>query len=458
MAIPKARTLIVEDDQTIRAFLLEVCRGLGLPVVASERGDEAIARLQAESWDLVLSDIRLPGAGGIDVLRAARQRVPPPQVILMTAFATIDMAVEAMKAGACDFLQKPFTSELVESAIRSAIERIELRKDLAALSREMPSSLMVGDAPPLRKIREIIARVAPGDASVLIHGESGVGKELVARQIHALSSRSSRRLVSVHIPSIPSTLVEAELFGHTRGAFTGATKDRIGLLSLSDGGTLFLDEIGDLDGAVQAKLLRFLQERSFRRIGGNEEIEVDVRVICATHRDLQKEVRDGRFREDLFYRLNVVPIHVPPLRERGEDVVPLVEHFIAKYAARMRSPVKRVSPLVLDAYRSYSWPGNVRELENVVCRALALESGEVLEVAHLDTGGAASGSVGERVARGGFSLPDHLAEVEADAIRHALELESGVKSRAAERLGIKRTTLIEKMQKLGITSRKDEER
>jgi DNA-binding NtrC family response regulator len=456
MAMPKARTLIVEDDQTIRAFLLEVCRGMGLPVFAFDRGDVAISRLQSESWDLVLSDVRLPGAGGIDVLRAARQRMPPPQVILMTAFASVDVAVEAMKAGACDFLQKPFTSELVESVIRSAIERIELRKDLAALSREVPSSLMVGDAAPLRKIREIIARVAPGDASVLIHGESGVGKELVARQIHALSSRSARRLVSVHIPSIPGTLVEAELFGHMRGAFTGAMKDRHGLLSLADGGTLFLDEIGDLDGAVQAKLLRFLQERVFRRIGGNEEIEVDVRIICATHRDLQKEVREGRFREDLFYRLNVVPIQVPSLRERIDDVVPLVEHFISKYSARMRSPVRRVSPAVIEAYRSYAWPGNVRELENVVCRALALEGGEVLESPHLDIGIVQAGSIGDRVARGGFSLPEHLAEIEAEAIRRALDLEHGTKSRAAERLGIKRTTLIEKMHKLGITGQKDD--
>ena len=380
------KTLIVEDDPTVRAFMKEVCAGLGHDVSAVARGDEAAVRIEKERFHLVITDVRLPGRSGIEILKLARAKHRATQVVLMTAFPTVEMAVDAMKEGAVDFLQKPFTADIAECVIRGALEKIELKKEIEALSRELPVDRMIGIDTGLRDVNVLIDRVAVGDASVLIRGESGSGKELVAREIHRRSARAAKRLVTLHLPSIPDTLVEAELFGHDKGAFTGALKERTGLLELADGGTIFLDEIGDLSPTTQAKLLRFLQERKFRRVGSNEEIDVNVRVICATHRDLGADVAANRFREDLFYRLNVVPIRVPALRERKTDIPELVEYFISKYASRLGSTVRRAAPSVLEAYTGYSWPGNVRELENVVSRALALTQGDELKLVYPQAG------------------------------------------------------------------------
>ena len=442
----RARILLIEDDPTLLAFLGEVCRGMGMVVSEAARGDEALARLGSESFDIVLSDLKLPGVDGIQVLKRVKEQSPHTQVILMTAFATVDLAVEAMKAGACEFLQKPFTTELVEATLGSARQRLELQHEIAALSRNIDQPPIIGLETGLRAVGELIDKVAASDANVVIYGESGVGKEMVAREIHKRSARAARRLVALHIAAIPDTLVEAELFGHARGAFTGAVTQRVGLLELADGGTLFLDEIGDLSEFIQVKLLRFLQERSFRRLGGNEEIEVDVRVISATHRNLADEVAAGRFREDLYYRLNVVPIAIPPLRERKQDIPALVEHFLARGRTRGR----RVSPGVLAAYQAYDWPGNVRELENVVARAAALSSGDVLDQPYLDLPAPPTAEPAPALAEGAYSLTDHLADVEKRAIMLALEEAQGVKTRAAQKLGIKRTTLLEKMSKYGI--------
>lgn len=448
----RIKTLLVEDDPTVRAFMAEVCRGLSLVVTEASRGDDAVARITNELFDIIITDVKLPGRGGLEILKLARARETGTQVILMTAFATVDLAVEAMKSGAIDFLQKPFTADVAECVIRGAIEKITLRNEITVMARELPTDTMIGLDGGLREVDELIRLVAAGDANVLIQGESGAGKELVARDIHRRSSRSSRRLVTLHLPSIPDTMVEAELFGHEKGAFTGAIKERQGLLELADGGTIFLDEIGDLTPTTQAKMLRFLQERKFRRVGSNDEIEVDVRIICATHRDLASDVQSKRFREDLYYRLNVVPIAVPPLRARPGDIPALVQHFITKYATRLRSPVRRVEASVMETYRTYSWPGNVRELENVISRALALTSAEELTRTFLDVGAMRSRDELAAIRDGGFSLPEHVSSVERAAIELALSLENGVKTRAAVRLGIARTTLLEKMTKYGMAS------
>jgi DNA-binding NtrC family response regulator len=443
-------TLIVEDDPTMQAFLREVAAGLGVRAEIAANGREAIEKIGARRFDLILSDVRLPGASGIEILKAARAVDAKVEVVLITAYATVELAIEALRAGADDFLQKPFAAEMIEAVFKRAAERRELRRDSVALKRMPCAQRLVGRERGLREVVRIIEKVAGGEANVLIQGESGVGKELVAREIHRLSPRADRRLVALHVPAVPETLIEAELFGHVKGAFTGAIQERVGLLELADAGTLFLDEVGDLGPAVQSKLLRFLQERTYRRIGSNAESKVDVRIICATNRDLAEEVRAGRFREDLFYRLNVVPIRVPPLRERREDIPELVEHVIATRARSMNSTIRTVAPLVMDQFRAYPWPGNVRELENVVCRALALESGEVLERSHLENAPLAAGGIEASMEQDGFSLPEHLAAIERRAIERALELSSGRQAAAAARLGLKRTTLVEKISRLGI--------
>jgi len=446
----RMKVLIAEDDPTLRSFLEEVMKSNGATAASFGDGISAMKKLESDSFDLFFCDVRLPGAGGLDVLKFAREKSPGTRIVMMTAFATIDIAVDAMKTGAFDFLQKPFTAEIVENILKKAEERIELEKDIQALKRNIPVRRLVGTDKGMKNVIELIDKVARGDAGVLILGESGVGKELVALEIHARSNRAVYRFVPVNISSIPDTMVEAELFGHEKGAFTGALKERTGLLELADGGTLFLDEVGDLSNAMQTKLLRFLQERKFRRIGSNEERDVDVRVIGATNKDLQKEVNEGRFREDLFYRLNVVPINVPPLRDRVEDIPDLVEYFISIYAAKMKAKVRSVSPQVMDEYSSYRWPGNVRELENVISRALALETGSILEKSYLDLQLTSNRGYRAKIMEGGFCISDYIFEIEKDSIQYALELENGVKVRAAERLGLKRTTLIEKMKRLGM--------
>ncbi len=444
------RLLIVEDDPTLRAFLSAAAREQGLDARVASRGDEAIRLLAEHDFDLVLSDVKLPGADGLAVLRAARARSAETQVVLMTAYATIDLAVEAMKEGAREFLQKPFTTETVEALWKAVKAQVDLRRDVDALQRSVEAPELFGEDGGLREVMSVVRRVAPGDASVLITGESGVGKELVARALHQFSGRPAARLVSLHIPSIPETLIEAELFGYVRGAFTGAHKSRAGLIELADGGTLFLDEIGDLAASAQSKLLRVLQERRFRRVGSNDETTVTIRVVAATNRDLAADIQTGRFREDLYYRLNVVPLFVPPLRDRPDDIPGLVEHFIRRHALRLRSPVRRVAPRVMELYKQYGWPGNVRELENVVCRAMSLASGEELTESYLEIGATAARGLAAAVSQPGFSLPEYLAQQEQEAIRTALKLEQGVRSRAAERLGLARTTLLEKMTKHGI--------
>jgi len=442
--------LIVEDDPTLRSFLNEVAKDLGCLVACLSRGDAALSRVSTEAFGIVLSDVKLPGADGLQILKAAKQRNPECEVILMTAFATVDMAVEAMKAGAHEFLQKPFTLELAEAVIRGALYRIALRQDVKALSRQIPLQNLIGRDTGLKAVCEIVARVAQGDANVMVFGESGVGKELVAREIHHLSPRSERRMITLNVAAMPETMVEAELFGHDKGAFTGAFRDREGLLELADGGTLFLDEIGDLPASIQVKLLRFTQERTFRRVGSNHEQRVDVRIICATNRNLNEAISMGEFREDLFYRLNVVPLTVPPLRQRIQDIPILVDYFIEKAGPKHRSQIRSVDPAVIKAYQKYPWPGNVRELENVISRAVALTSGEVLKSPFLDSATNRSAMDLSALLEGESTLPEHLESIEREAIETALKMENNVKARAAARLGIKRTTLIEKMNKLGM--------
>ncbi|RMH56778.1 MAG: sigma-54-dependent Fis family transcriptional regulator [Candidatus Hydrogenedentota bacterium] len=439
--------LIAEDDPTLRAFLETAARDEGYDTVAVGSGDEAVGCIARRKFDVVLTDVRLPGKNGLEVLKEARRRDPHCEVIVMSAFATVEMAVEAMKEGACDFLQKPFTNETVESLLERIARRLKSEKTALAAARAEQTEI-VGLEKGLREVNDLIERVAPSDSSVLLLGESGVGKELIAREIHRRSPRAAARLVSLHISAIPSHLVEAELFGHEKGAFTGAMKSREGLLELADGGTIFLDEIGDLAPEIQVKLLRFLQERSFRRVGGNREIHVDVRILAATHRDLARDVEERRFRRDLYYRLNVVPIHIPPLRERTEDIPELVAYFLRKYSISSR-PVTDVSPRVLETYLRYPWPGNVRELENVISRAAILSRGPLLEEPFLD---GESPNVNASLPEWfpGSPLPDFLEEIERGALKKALDISKGNKAEAARLLGVKRTTFVEKLNRYGI--------
>lgn len=442
-----AKLLIVDDDPTLLSFLQKLATGLGHRVDTASRGDNALKKLERGPYDIVMTDVKLPGATGIDILREAKRTNDECQVVLMTAFATIDLAVEAMKHGASDFLQKPFAAELAEASLARVAERSEMRAEIEYLKRARKPPPIIGWDGGLAEVREAVDRIARSPASVVIYGESGSGKELIAREIHARSLRSAKRMVTLHVPAIPETLIESELFGHEKGAFTGATAKRTGLLELADGGSLFLDEIGDLAEAAQVKLLRFLQERTFRRLGGNDEIEVDVRIIAATHRNLRELSQTGRFREDLFFRLEVVPIHVPPLRDRKSDIPAIVDHFVEKFGKEMGSPIRTVSSEVMAIYGAYDWPGNVRELENVIARAIALTQGESLVRSFLDEQVAVPVNGGQLEE---LPLPEYVERIEKDAIVRALRLENGVKSRAARRLGIKRTTLVEKIARYGI--------
>ncbi|HIE03646.1 MAG TPA: sigma-54-dependent Fis family transcriptional regulator, partial [Candidatus Latescibacteria bacterium] len=359
-----AKILIVEDEPKM-AFLLEAeLKDAGHRTTSVTDGMEAVRRVEMEHFDIVITDLRMEGMDGIEVLERVKGLDPQTEVVLITAYATAQTAVDAMKKGAYDYIIKPFDVEELKLLVKRIEEKQGLLYENALLQEKARREglLVGGRSPAMRKVLELIDKVAPTDATVLVLGESGTGKELVARRIHHLSPRRDRPLVAVHCATFPENLLESELFGYERGAFTGATRRKVGHFEYADGGTIFLDEVGELPTSVQAKLLRFLQERQFTRIGGVEPVRVDVRVIAATNRDLEREVMEGRFREDLFYRLNVFPIELPPLRERREDIPLLVEHFLRQ---RNRPP-DVVSPEAMEALLTYDWPGNVRELENVI--------------------------------------------------------------------------------------------
>ncbi|MBI2924030.1 MAG: sigma-54-dependent Fis family transcriptional regulator, partial [Planctomycetes bacterium] len=426
--------LIVDDDPHILASLKERLEARGHDVDTAVDGKDALVKIRRERPDLILLDLQLPELDGIGVLKKLQEEGTDVTVVVITAFGTVERAVQAMKAGAYDFIQKPFEPALVEETIRRALERANLRTENRALRAGREEVEPVSEDPRSKEALDLAARAAKSAATVLLLGESGTGKEVLAREIHRRSPRAAGPFVAVNCVALPENLLESELFGHEKGSFTGATGRRIGKVEMAHRGTLFLDEIGDIPAAFQAKLLRVLQERSFERVGGNETIAVDIRVVAATNRDLKAAVSEGRFREDLFYRLNVVSISMPPLRERKGDIRPLVRRFLEGACREAKRALPRVGEDVLRFLEAHAWPGNVRELKNVIERAVVLLESEELGLEDLP---GEILSTGEAGVPGGFHA--QVAEFRKKLVREALERCGGNQTKAAEALGLQRT-------------------
>jgi DNA-binding NtrC family response regulator len=451
--------LLVDDEDALRTVMAERLADAGYAVTEAASGEQALERLERFAFDVLVSDLRLPGIDGRAVLAEALRRYPGIIGIVVTGYGTVKDAVDAIKRGASDFISKPFQFEELLHVLESALEQRRLRTENAYLRQQLEQRDglpgVVGRSRVMRELCQMIESVAPSGATVLISGETGTGKEVVARAIHQTSSRRNNRFVALNCSAIPETLLEAELFGHARGAFTGAIAARQGRLEQADRGTLFLDEVGTMSMGLQQKLLRVLQEREFERVGENRTIKVDVRVLAATNSDLARMVADGTFREDLFYRLNVIPLHLPPLRERKEDVALLVQHFVRKVNAREGLPEAPDVVVSQDALRrlmAYPWPGNVRQLENAVERALILRGGrQQVEVSDLPPeiqAVSVESAPAVDLPDGGIDLPAVVARLERDLIARALTRTNGNRADAARILGLKRTTLVEKLKRI----------
>ena len=442
------KILVVEDEKIHRITLADLLKKDGHAVTACADGDAALSQLASESFELVLSDLRLPGAGGLDVLRDARARSPETIVIMMTAYGTVDTAVEALKLGAYDYLVKPFAPDKLLSILRHLNEFrrvMDENQQLRQKIQQIEKRPIIGDSPVMRKLSETIRAVASREYTVLIRGESGTGKELVARALHDLSPRRDRPFVTLNCAALPASLLESELFGHEKGAFTGAIRRHDGYVERAAGGTLFIDEIDDLPMDLQPRLLRVLQEKEIVRVGGSGIIPVDVRILAASKVELQDEVRAGRFRPDLFYRLNIIPVMIPPLRQRKEDIVPLVAHFFEKHGAKDR--FRLLSPQSFDDLRRYAWPGNVRELENLVERIIALsDSLAVQDILH-ETLGDATGDVPADATANPSSYTALMEEREREIIMKAMEQSGDNVAAAARLLELPRSTLRSKLEK-----------
>jgi DNA-binding NtrC family response regulator len=448
--------LVVDDEQGVRESLRMLFKG-DCEVATAGSVEEAEQILQASTPDLILLDLVMPGRSGLDLLAALAEQADPPPVVVLTATKTVNTAVEAMKRGAVDYITKPFEVEALRIKVRKLLERRDLEREVVRLRAEADERErlcgLVGTSPPMRELFQTIRRVAASRATVLLQGESGTGKELVARAIHDLGERADQPFVAVNCAALPDPLIESELFGHERGAFTDARERRIGKFETAAGGTLFLDEIGELGISVQAKLLRALQEKQIERLGGSVPIEVDVRVVAATNRDLEADVAEGRFRADLFYRINVVPIALPALAERREDIRRLAEHFLAAARAEADRGPTRIARDAIAALERYAWPGNVRELENAIARAVALAEGEVLEIADLPPAIVRASELerlGDSVRSGRLGFDDALGNFEKTLIVEALARADGNQTRAAEQLQITRRSLKLKMDRYGI--------
>ncbi len=456
--------LIVDDERNIIEILDIVLQEEGLEVLKASSARDALAILGRREIDVVISDIRMPELSGVDLLREARNLSPETTFIMMTAFASTDTAIEALQHGACDYLTKPFKMEEMLNVVRHSLERKRLKGEVKALRNKMDTQQgrklfqalsrngLVGRSPRMVEVYRTIGTVAEGESTVLITGESGTGKELVARTIHDASPRKDRPFVSINCGAFPETLLESELFGYMKGAFTGAAGNKKGLFEAAQGGSIFLDEIGDMTPAMQVKLLRVLQERRLRPLGGTAEVDVDVRVIAATNRNLQQAIREGQFREDLYYRIAVIQIEVPPLRERAEDIELLAFHFLGRYAQQTGRRVIGISREALGCLQSYGWPGNVRELENTVERAVALETSESVQPERLPDVVRQVRPQASPVPlpEGPIDLQEFLAETERNLISRALERSRGNQTEAARELGLTRPSLRHRIQVLGI--------
>lgn len=455
----KQKILVVDDEKMIRWSLGEALRGWGYEPIQAETVATALAAFDADQPAAILLDINLPDGSGLDVLRQIRHRQPEAVVIMITANVLIDETIGALRGGAYDFIGKPINLEELQVAIRNGIEAGRLRREVKLFRRERAQQFsfdqIVGESPAMREMLALAHKVAESEvSSVLLQGESGTGKDLVVKAIHYQSSRADHPFVAINCAALPGTLIESELFGYEKGAFTDAKARKEGLFEQAEGGTLFLDEIGELELSLQAKLLRVLEEGSFRRVGGLKDLPLDVRVIAASNRDLKTEGEAGRFRADLFYRLSVIQIDIPPLRERGDDVLLLAEHYLTSFRKRLRKNIDGISPEALAAFASYEWPGNVRELRNVIERAMILEDGHEITAKYLPRGLA----VDSRAGSAAYSMPPDqirlppdgvsLEAVEMSLVRQALERSGGNQTKAAELLDISRDQLRYRMKKL----------
>src|SRR5688572_7372107 len=460
MADTQKHLLIVDDEGALRSAIAERLADHRFVVEQAGSGEEALQRLASFAFDILITDLRLPGIGGREVLDAAFERYPDIIAIVITGYGTVKDAVEAIKQGAADFITKPFQFDALLHVLRSAVEQRRLKSENAYLRSQLEERYridgLVGRSRIMRDLFQLLETVAATSSTVLITGETGTGKELAARAIHHNSPRRGNRFVALNCSAIPETLLEAELFGHTRGAFTGAVGTRQGRVEQAHKGTLFLDEVGTMSPALQAKLLRVLQEREFERIGDSHTIKVDVRVIAATHSDLARMVADGTFREDLYYRLNVLPVQLPPLRDRRDDIPLLVQHFLQRLAADNGRGAMTVSQDAMRRLMAYRWPGNVRQLENVVERAMAFSQGR----SHIDVQdlppeiqnqtGIVEGA-DTWLPEDGIDFESYIERIELSLIQRSLERTRGNKRQAARLLNLKRTTLIEKLKRLGQT-------
>ena len=447
--------LVVDDEKNTREGLARALRG-EYEVAEAENGLRALEWLETQAADVVLSDLRMPGLDGMALLARLLARDPRPVVILLTAYGNIETAVEAMRRGAYDFLAKPVNLDRLELLLKRALGERRLDAENQRLKAQLDAKFgfenIIGASPAMQEVFQTIRQVAPTRATVLIQGESGTGKELVARALHQCSPRAQGPFVPVHCAALAPTLLESELFGHEKGAFTGAVERRRGRFELADGGTLFLDEVGEIDPALQVKILRVLEERKFERVGGTETVEVDVRLVAATNRDLKKRVEEGVFREDLFYRLYVVSLTLPPLRARDGDIVLLAQHYLKALAAENGKALKGLTPEAMDALTAYAWPGNVRELRNVIERMVVLSHGDRLGVRDLPANLRAAAGHGGAGARPGTALRD----AERQLIEEALRRHKGHRTRAARDLGISRRTLHRKLNEFGLRTPKED--
>jgi DNA-binding NtrC family response regulator len=455
--------LIVEDERKMLRLLELNLSEEGYTVQTSLEAESGLKLLRQEKIDLVITDLKLPGMDGLEFLQAVKRTNAAIPVIVMTAFGTVETAVEAMKAGASDYLLKPFAMEEMKLIIRKELDVHRLREEnrslREALGQRYEFRNIVARSAKMQEVLATVERVAPANSTVLLGGESGVGKDLVARAIHQHSRRAAGPFIKINCTAIPENLLESELFGYEKGAFTGATSSKPGKFELADKGTIFLDEIGDVPAVIQVKLLRVLQEREFERLGGTKTLKVDVRVVAATNQDLRAALEEGTFREDLYYRLNVVPINIPPLREHKEDIPYLVDHFIARFARESGKTLTGITPAAMKLLTDFHWPGNIRELENIIERAVALSTGTVIDVADIrldfapsKPGGAYIPSVAAHGGGGPPFPPDGvtLEQFEDEIVKEALRRANGNKSQAARRLGLSRNALRYRLSKIGV--------
>jgi len=446
----QANILVMDDEESMRDSCLQTLSRDGNHVKAAKNGSEGLIMLARESFDLIILDLKMPGLSGMEMLKKIKEDDPEAMVIVITGYATVESAVEAMKTGAFDFIPKPFTPDSLRAIVRRALDRKELALENVLLRSELKASfgpdVIIGQSKSMKKVEDLVQKVGPTDTTILISGESGTGKELVARAIHRHSSRKGKPFVAVDCGSLVENLFESELFGHVKGSFTGATSTKYGRFELANGGTLFFDEIGNISINIQTKLLRVLQEREITKVGSSQVIKVDVRIVTATNYDLQKAVKAEKFREDLFYRLSVVPITLPPLRERRDDIPLLANYFLKKYNTKRKMNIKAISGQAMKALVEYDWPGNVRELENAVERAVVLAENDVIKSSDLFYYGLSV----ETHSKTDMNKTQRLVDVEREYIAKTLEMFSGHKGKTAKALGIDRKTLRAKLRRYGI--------